>query len=188
MDKLGDLGHIFGISGQNYTWQICPVSVRYPDSVRILCPVSVCPDSVCLDSVRCQDSVRIFRKKSFPVSVCPDSVCLDSVRCPDFVRISQKNSVRCLSVRPDKDKTELSGLSLSLSADVCFSGRSDRKQKNPPKMNLTLTDNLCSNLRSTKQYQRRLSWNHFHSKMTECESRRSEHSEYIFRYFWIFLS
>ena len=118
MDKLGDLGHIFGISGQNYTWQICPVSVRYPDSVRILCPVSVCPDSVCLDSVRCQDSVRIFRKKSFPVSVCPDSVCLDSVRCPDFVRISQKNSVRCLSVRPDKDKTELSGLSLSLSADV----------------------------------------------------------------------
>ena len=35
--------------------------------------------------------------------------------CPDF----RKKSVRCLSVRPDKDKTELSGLSLSLSADVC---------------------------------------------------------------------
>ena len=53
------------------------------------------------------------------MSVCPDSVCLDSVRCPDFVRIFKKNSVRCLSVRPDRDKTELSGLSLSLSADVC---------------------------------------------------------------------
>ena len=31
-----------------------------------------------------------------------------------------KKAVRCLSVRPDKDETELSGLSLSLSADVCF--------------------------------------------------------------------
>ena len=61
-----------------------------------------------------------FQKKNFPVSVCPDSVCLDSVRCPDFVRISRKNSVRCLSVRPGKDKTELSGLSLSLSADVWY--------------------------------------------------------------------
>ena len=33
--------------------------------------------------------------------------------------ISRKNSVRRLSVRPDKDKTELSGLSLALYADVC---------------------------------------------------------------------
>ena len=72
------------------------------------CPVSgFCPD---------------FQKKNFPVPVCPDSVCLDSVRCPDFVRISRKNTVRCLSVRPGKDKTELSGLSLSLSADVCTGG------------------------------------------------------------------
>ena len=34
--------------------------------------------------------------------------------CPNF----RKNAVRGLSVRPGKDETELSGLSLSLSADV----------------------------------------------------------------------
>ena len=32
----------------------------------------------------------------------------------------RKKAVRCLSARPDKDETELSGLSLSLSVDVCF--------------------------------------------------------------------
>ena len=47
---------------------------------------------------------------------CLSRFCPVSGFCPDF----QKNSVRCLSVRPDKDKTELSGLSLSLSADVWY--------------------------------------------------------------------
>ena len=36
--------------------------------------------------------------------------------CPDY----RKKASCCLSVRPDKDETELSGLSVSLSADVCF--------------------------------------------------------------------
>ena len=51
-----------------------------------------------------------FSRKSFPVSVC----------YPDSVRNFVKNPVRCLFVRPDRDNTELSGLSLSLSADVSF--------------------------------------------------------------------
>ena len=38
--------------------------------------------------------------------------------CPDFPEI--KKAVRCLSVRPDKDETELSGLSVSFFVDVCF--------------------------------------------------------------------
>ena len=59
----------------------------------------------CLVSVRCPDFVKIR---------CPVSVCRDSVRCPDSVSIFQKKSVRCLSVRPDKDKTDVSGFSLSL--------------------------------------------------------------------------
>ena len=54
------------------------------------------------------------------MSFCPDFVCLDSFRCPDFVRNFRKNAVRCPSVRPDKDETELSGFSVSLSADVCL--------------------------------------------------------------------
>ena len=54
----------------------------------------------CLASVRCRGFL----------SVCPDFVCRDSVRCPDSVSIFQKKSVR-----PDKDKTEVSGFLLSLS-------------------------------------------------------------------------
>ena len=38
--------------------------------------------------------------------------------CPDSVRNFRKSAVRCLCVRLDKDKTDLSGLSVSLSADV----------------------------------------------------------------------
>ena len=67
--ELSNLSSGYPLS--EFSWQICPVSVRCLDSVRILCPVSVCPDSVCLDSVRCPDSVRNF----------------------------VKNPVRCLSVR-----------------------------------------------------------------------------------------
>ena len=119
-----------GFSGKS-----CPVSV-------------CCPDSVWLDSVSCQDSVRTFRKMLsgiFLVSilsaveilsgffgkrlsaarlsgfsskiVCPGSV-RRTVSGLDSVRILAKKALRCLSVRPDKDETELSGLSLSLSADV----------------------------------------------------------------------
>ena len=43
-----------------------------------------------------------------------------TVCCPDSVRISEKD-VCCLYVRPDKDVTELTGRSLSLSAEVCRS-------------------------------------------------------------------
>ena len=45
---------------------------------------------------------------------CPVSV------CPDSVRNFRKNAVRFLSVWPEKDETELSGLSVSLFADVCY--------------------------------------------------------------------
>ena len=45
-------------------------------------------------------------------------VSIFSARCLS-VRISEK-AARCVSVRPDKDETELSWLSLSLSVDVCF--------------------------------------------------------------------
>ena len=65
-----------------------------------------------------------FSGKKCPVSICPDSVCLDSVRCPDTVPNFRKNAVRCLFVRPDKDKTELFGLSVSLFTDVCWPGLS----------------------------------------------------------------
>ena len=60
-----------------------------------------------------------FSGKSCPVSICPDSVSLDFVSCLDSVRIFGKNAVRrCLSVRPDKDETELSRFLVSLSTDV----------------------------------------------------------------------
>ena len=93
-----------------------PLSGFCQDFLSGVCLSGFCLSRFCPLSGFCPE----FCKKSCPMSVCPDSVCLDSVRCPDFVRISGKNSVRCLSVRPDKDKTELSGFSLSLSADVCF--------------------------------------------------------------------
>ena len=56
------------------------------------------------------------------MSVCPDF----SVLILSAVRILsrfKKKAVRCLSVRPDKDETELSGLPLHLSADVCWTVR-----------------------------------------------------------------
>ena len=55
-----------------------------------------------------------------PVSVCPDFSGFDSVCCPEsgFRPDFRKKNVLCLSVRPDKDETEISGLSVSLSADV----------------------------------------------------------------------
>ena len=93
---------------------VCLLSGFCPDFLSGVCLSGFCLSRFCPLSGFCPE----FCKKSCPMSVCPDSVCLDSVRCPDFVRIFKKNSVRCLSVRPDKDKTELSGLSLSLSADV----------------------------------------------------------------------
>ena len=71
-------------------------------------------------SVRCLSAVRILSEillKWCPMSVCPDF----SVSILSAVRILsgfKKKAVRCLSVRPDKDKKELSGLSLSLSVDV----------------------------------------------------------------------
>ena len=62
-----------------------------------------------------------------PCPVLPEkrARCLFAVRilsrfCPEF-----KKTVRCLFVRPDKDEIELSGLSLSLSADVWSEGRRD---------------------------------------------------------------
>ena len=57
-------------------------------------------------------------KKCCPSSVCPDFSCLDSVRCSDSVRILEKKTVCCLSVRPEKNETELSGPLLSMPADV----------------------------------------------------------------------
>ena len=72
-----------------------------------------------LEYVRCLSFVRICLTDLSGVWIlCPNFVYLDSVRCPDSVRNFRKNAVRCLSVRPDKGETELSGLSLSLSADV----------------------------------------------------------------------
>ena len=61
--------------------------------------------------VWCLPAVRIF---------CPVSACLDSVSCHDSVWTLRRNTVRCLSVRPDKDETELSELSLSLSTNALF--------------------------------------------------------------------
>ena len=79
----------------------CPVLVSFlSDLSGKSCPVSVW----------CLDSVWIF---------CSDSICLDSARFPDSVRNCMKNANQCLSVRPDKDDTEPSGVALSLSADVC---------------------------------------------------------------------
>ena len=67
----------------------------------------------CLDSVSCPN----FEKNCL-VSVCLvfllSRFCLLSGFCPDF----WKTAVSGLSVRPDKDETEVSGLSVSLSADV----------------------------------------------------------------------
>ena len=62
----------------------------------------------------CPVLVSFLSGKSCPMSVC----CLDSVRCSNSVRIIEKSYP--LSVCPDKDETELSGLSLSLSVDVYF--------------------------------------------------------------------
>jgi len=90
-------------------------------SVSSPCLVIVRIFSVCPLSVFCPDSLS---------GVCPDSVYLDSVKCPDSVRNLRKTAV-CLSVRLDTDETELSGLSLSLSADVCT--------YNPPSARTTLT-------------------------------------------------
>ena len=56
-----------------------------------------------------KEYVWIFVKKDCPMSFCPHFV------CPDSVRNFRKNAIRCLS---DKDKTDLSGLSVPLSADV----------------------------------------------------------------------
>ena len=83
-------------------------SVRCLDSVRIHCPVSVCPDPVCLDSVRCQDSVRIFRKKAF--------------RCL---------SVRTLSVSILSGVRILSGFLGKTLSVVCLSGRTRTRQSCP---------------------------------------------------------
>ena len=53
--------------------------------------------------------------------------CLDfpenPVRCLSAFRILSgflKKAVRCRSVRPDKNETEVSGLSVSLTVDVCL--------------------------------------------------------------------
>ena len=79
----------------------CPVRVSFlPGFSGKSCPVSVCPDSVCLDSVRCQDSVRIFRKKAFRCL----SVRTLSVSIPSAVRVlsgflKKTLSAVCLSVR-----------------------------------------------------------------------------------------
>ena len=79
-------------------------------------------------SCPCPVFVRIFRKVLSgvcPVSgfcqnslsgVCLSGLCLSRF-CPmsGFCLDFQEKSVRCLSVRPDKDKTEVSGFLLSLS-------------------------------------------------------------------------
>ena len=72
-----------------------------------------CYDSI-LSAVRSPDSVRNF-VKMFP-DVCLSILCLDPVWCLDSARILE--TVCCLFVRSDKDEAELSGLSLSLFADV----------------------------------------------------------------------
>ena len=110
------LEYVRWLSLVRFSWQICPVSGFCPDSLSGVCLSGYCLSRFCPLSGFCPE----FRKKRCPVSVCPDSVYLDSVRCPYSVRNFRKNAVRCLSVRPDKDKTELSGLSVSLSADVCW--------------------------------------------------------------------
>ena len=69
-----------------------------------------------LDPVRCWDSVRIFFKNSLS-GFCPDFFL--SRFCPDSFRILEK-TLPHLSVRSAKEETELSELSLSLSADVCY--------------------------------------------------------------------
>ena len=91
---------------------VCPLSGFCPDLLSGVCLSGFCLSRFCPLSGFCPE----FCKKSCPMSVCPDSVCLDSVRCPDSVRIIEKSCP--LSVRPDKDGTELSGPSLSLSAGV----------------------------------------------------------------------
>ena len=73
-----------------------------------------CYDSI-LSAVRSPDSVRNF-VKMFP-DVCLSILCLDPVWCLDSARILE--TVCCLFVRSDKDEAELSGLSLSFSADFC---------------------------------------------------------------------
>ena len=62
----------------------------------------------------CQCPVHVPFSSGFSGKWCPVSVC-----CPYSVRIFVKKYVRCLSIRPDKDERELSGLSLYLSADMC---------------------------------------------------------------------
>ena len=66
----------------------------------------------CLGSVCCPDSVCPDFSSIF-VQICLSQFCSQSGLCLDF----EKN-VCGLSVRPEKDETELFGLSLSLSADI----------------------------------------------------------------------
>ena len=108
-------------------WQLLAISGTQSDVGEQHCPCPVFvsflsgfPGKSCPVSVCCLDFVRIL----CPVSVCPDFFSLDSVRWPDSVRILEK-ALRCLSVRSEKDETELYGLSLTLSADVwtqCWAG------------------------------------------------------------------
>ena len=85
----------------------CPVLVSFLSWFSIKsCLVSVCcPDflsGVCLSGFCLSRFCQLSR------------FCPLSGFCPDY----RKKAARCLSVRPDKDETQLSGLSLYLSADV----------------------------------------------------------------------
>ena len=73
-------------------------------TVRVLSLSRLCPVSVC-----CLESVRI---------ICPISFCLEEF-CPPS-GFKKNKAVRWLSVRSDKDETELSGVSLSSSANVWY--------------------------------------------------------------------
>ena len=63
-------------------------------------------------SCSCLVFVRIFRKILLGVCL------LSGIRI--LSGFLNKKAVRCLSVRPDKDETKVSGLSVSLSADGCL--------------------------------------------------------------------
>ena len=99
-----------GFSGNS-----CPVSVCCPESVWYLSvqilSVSILSAVWILSGILYKNAVRCLSVRIFSVSI------LSPIRIQsDFYG---ENAVRCLSVRADKDETELSGLSLSLSADVC---------------------------------------------------------------------